>query len=209
MKGHDVRAQPVIWLGFISLIGLCALLSDRQPLDAQPPIDDSPRGMPMETDQSSDRTAAAIRDFRYFCTRCHGDDFTGGEMRNAGWHIPNFTDGLWQNNHSDAKLIESIKDGKGSRMPAFDDRLNDEQMRNLVRLIRRQGRAPSRTASPGANRNPVTQTDPTEFEQKFNELKKELAALQQQFHELANNPGKSAVPKRRIQQPAPSTRREL
>ncbi len=148
------------------------------------PTDAALRGSPVMPVEASSWAETAKRDFRQFCARCHGSDFTGGEFRDRDRRIPNFTDRSWQNSRSDAQLIESIKDGKGSRMPSFDDRLNEEQMQNLVRLVRNQVSATGSATSRRAIRVPRIRLSPADFERKFAELEDEFEALQKQFREI-------------------------
>jgi Cytochrome C oxidase, cbb3-type, subunit III len=71
--------------------------------------------------QPSVRTAAgtpAARGlFRHNCVKCHGADGTGNAARGRLREIPNLTDASWQAKRSDAQLLASILDGKGTEMP--------------------------------------------------------------------------------------------
>lgn len=192
MKRDHVSAQPGNWLGPISLLSFLFLFADDAQSNAQMPTDAAPRGSPVTPVEASNWIEAANRDFRQFCARCHGSDFTGGEFRDRDRRIPNFTDRSWQNRRSDAQLIESIKDGKGSRMPSFDDRLDEERIQNLVRLVRNQVNAAASAASRRAIRVPRIRLSPADFERKFAELEDEFEVLQKQFREIVAGRKKSA-----------------
>jgi mono/diheme cytochrome c family protein/uncharacterized membrane protein len=75
--------------------------------------------------------------FREHCVKCHAEDGTGSKVRHRKPEIPNFTDASWQLRRSDAQLLASILDGKGSEMLPFREKLNEGQARSLVTYIRR------------------------------------------------------------------------
>jgi uncharacterized membrane protein len=58
--------------------------------------------------------------------------------------IPDFTDGLWQAQRTDARLLASIVDGKGDDMPSAPEDMSENQARGLVAYVREFARvAPS------------------------------------------------------------------
>lgn len=78
------------------------------------------------------------------CAECHGADLAGA----ADWKTPN-EDGSYPPpphdssghtwHHPDRALIEIIRDGSdfpGSRMPAFGDRLTDEDIEAILEFIK-------------------------------------------------------------------------
>ncbi len=66
------------------------------------------------------------------CAVCHGADGKGSD---AGMIVPNFSDAGWQRRHDDQKLITTISKGKGT-MPAFKDKLSEEQIESMAEFIR-------------------------------------------------------------------------
>jgi mono/diheme cytochrome c family protein len=110
------------------------------------------------------------------CASCHGTDFTGSVLREKGRDIPDFTDRQWHSHRTDAKLVVSILEGKGTRMPPFAQRLSEPEARALVSLIRQANATP--LANAGA--------EPSDFETRFAELSREMETLKKQFHELDN-----------------------
>ena len=66
------------------------------------------------------------------CAACHGADGKGNPQMKD---IPHFTDAAWQKKTDDAAMINVIKNGKPP-MPAYKNRLNDEQSKALVTYIR-------------------------------------------------------------------------
>jgi cytochrome c6 len=64
------------------------------------------------------------------CALCHGENGKG-KFKGA----PDFTDAAWQKTHTDAELMNDIKNGEKA-MPAYKDKLNDEQIKSLVAYVR-------------------------------------------------------------------------
>ena len=189
-------AQFGIWSGIVGLLGFFLYLPSGPQLRMHAPTGNSSYQFPDEKEDASKPSEGAMRDFRQHCVKCHGDDFAGAPWREQGKEIPDFTKSSWQKSRSDAQLLHSIRDGKGSHMPSFDDRLSEERARGLVRLIRRQQQSPPGDQK-GGIRDPIVQPDAAEFDKKFHELKKELKALQKQFDEAANDRSKSKAPMRK------------
>jgi cbb3-type cytochrome c oxidase subunit III len=71
--------------------------------------------------------------FKQKCSMCHGVDGKGFPALKT----PDFTDPKVQASLSDKEITETIKNGrKGTAMPAFADKLSDEQIHSLVTYIR-------------------------------------------------------------------------
>jgi cbb3-type cytochrome c oxidase subunit III len=71
--------------------------------------------------------------FKQKCSMCHGVDGKGY----AALKTPDFTDPKVQASLTDKEIAEVIKNGKkGTAMPAFGDKLSDEQIHALVNYIR-------------------------------------------------------------------------
>lgn len=132
------------------------------------------------TGRAQDASAAAGL-FQARCARCHGADGRGGDGRSG---LPDFTDGAWHRQRADAQLVVSILEGK-DRMPAFDGRISERQARDLVAFIRQFGPAPARAPRP----------TPGDFEQRFEQLEKEMQELKRQMHELQTVLAKSKRPR--------------
>jgi len=115
--------------------------------------------------------------FQQFCVRCHGSDGSGTEMRASLSTIPNFTDPAWHARRRDPQLVASILTGKGTAMPAFGGRINEQDARDLAAYVR--GVNPTRTQPPTAA--------PTDFESRFRQLEKEYGDLERQMRKLSGN----------------------
>ncbi len=84
------------------------------------------------------------------CARCHGITGEGGtiEILKKKLKIPSLKTGHALN-HNEEQLAKQITNG-GDGMPAYKDKLKQEEINTLVSFIRKefQGGAPTRTASP-------------------------------------------------------------
>ena len=74
--------------------------------------------------------------FRKRCVKCHGADGTGNKARDRLPEIPDFTNVSWQARRTDARLLESILDGKGEDMPPVRGKISVQQARGLVAFVR-------------------------------------------------------------------------
>jgi cbb3-type cytochrome c oxidase subunit III len=65
------------------------------------------------------------------CVNCHGED---GKGKRKG--TPDFTNAQWQSKESDEELAEQIRKGDPPKMPPFESKLNEEQIKALVAYVR-------------------------------------------------------------------------
>jgi hypothetical protein len=70
------------------------------------------------------------------CQKCHGADGAGTDGRKTFSEIPDFTSKAWHMKKTDADLEVSIQDGKGAGMPPFSEKLNEEEVKNLRKIVR-------------------------------------------------------------------------
>ena len=89
------------------------------------------------TATAADESAAAKTIYLETCVGCHRENGEGGEAEFEGRKIkvPNFKS-KGAMNASDEKLYKYIANGEDGEMPAFKDKLTEEQMKNLVKFIR-------------------------------------------------------------------------
>jgi mono/diheme cytochrome c family protein len=120
-------------------------------------------------------TAAGL--YRRYCQSCHGADGAGQTGVTADAK-PNFTRRAWQEQRDDAALLVSILDGKGTGMPAFQDRLSEVQARRLIAHIR--AFAPAAATAP-ARHSPSAQVPRNDFAEQFRRLQEEFVELQEQL----------------------------
>ncbi|MBA3631491.1 MAG: cytochrome c [Acidobacteria bacterium] len=87
-----------------------------------------------------DELASAKNIFMKTCVKCHKEDGTGGVtvFEDTTIKAPNFTSDKMKN-EDDAEFIETIENGeKEDGMPAFKGKLSEEEIKNLVKFIRRE-----------------------------------------------------------------------
>ena len=98
-----------------------------------------------------DELAEAKTTYDQICANCHGEKGEGGPVKIEGKRlkVPSLTEGHGLS-HTDAELAKQIANG-GDGMPAFKDRLNQDQINALVRFIRRDIQAGKVPAAGGAN----------------------------------------------------------
>jgi cbb3-type cytochrome c oxidase subunit III len=75
--------------------------------------------------------------FKQKCSMCHGVDGKGYPALKT----PDFTDPKVQAALTDQEIVGVIKNGKkGTAMPAFGDKLSDDQIQSLLAYIRSLGK---------------------------------------------------------------------
>jgi cytochrome c oxidase cbb3-type subunit 3 len=137
------------------------------------PVASAPAGSESQSAETSARISAATNLYRSYCIICHGPDGKGGPMRTSMPSIPDFTDHLWQESHSEPQLAVSILNGKRSLMPAFQGRVNAEQSRDLVAYVRAFGPPLS-----------VKHEEPTsDFGKQFEQLQEQWNELEKRLRE--------------------------
>ena len=76
--------------------------------------------------------AAAI--YKAKCAMCHGADGKGGKMGTKDFASPDIQ------KLTDAQLAEAISKGKPPKMPAYEGKLKDTEIKDLVAYIRGLGK---------------------------------------------------------------------
>jgi mono/diheme cytochrome c family protein len=82
--------------------------------------------------------AEAAKLFNADCAMCHGRDAAGQTPVGKQFNIPDLRAAAVQK-QTDAALAQVIEQGK-QKMPAFQSRLNQEQVSDLVKYIRALGK---------------------------------------------------------------------
>src|SRR5215213_3952977 len=87
-----------------------------------------------------DELASAKKIYLDKCVRCHKEDGTGGKTEIDGVKInaPNLTSDKLKK-EPDSEFIEAIEKGfPDDGMPAFKGKISDAEIKNLVKLIRKE-----------------------------------------------------------------------
>jgi mono/diheme cytochrome c family protein len=111
------------------------------------------------------------------CVRCHEDDGRGEAARDLFPKIPDFTDREWQATRSEAQLLVSVLQGRGTGMPPFRRKLSEERARALVGYVRAFG--------PGRGSSGASAT--TDFDARFRQLEAEFEAVDKQIRALSKS----------------------
>ena len=131
---------------------------------AQPATAPQATGAPVE---ASPAPAAAYvpsmpeaRLYNKQCRKCHGWGGSGQTRLGAQRKVRDYTDAQWQAEVSDARIRKAIAEGwtdptdPKRKMPPFKDRVSEEELQSLVRIVRafggRPGPFPSRAAKEAA-----------------------------------------------------------
>lgn len=89
---------------------------------------------------ATDEVASGKKIYAEKCSRCHKEDGTGGEVIIEGskFRAYDFTSAKMKE-MPDEKYVKYIKEGvPGEGMPAFRDQLNDEQIKSVIKYIRKE-----------------------------------------------------------------------
>jgi mono/diheme cytochrome c family protein len=133
------------------------------------------------TEVDAARTRVATGMYRQYCLSCHGTDGRGRELKASMPMIPDFTSRDYQEKVSNAQLVLGILDGKGTLMPAFRGRVNEDQAQDLAAYVRAFG--PVRSA-------PIT-APMDDLEKRYRELRDQWDEWQRQLNELSKLSKKS------------------
>lgn len=76
--------------------------------------------------------------YRRYCVSCHGTDGKAKTSKGKFSHARDLTEAQWQTDVSDERIFNSIMNGRNVRgnMPAFSDKLREQEVNSLVTLVR-------------------------------------------------------------------------
>ena len=96
------------------------------------------RELPNPVAYSKESIKLGRRDYLRLCQICHGAD--GKALENIDFEATNLTEpDFYLSGATDGDIFFSTKAGAGFEMPAFRDKLDDEQIWRIVNLIRSIG----------------------------------------------------------------------
>jgi mono/diheme cytochrome c family protein len=82
------------------------------------------------------------------CTACHGVDGSGKQIRAGMPTIPDFTSLAWQMSQTDVEITHRIQDGNEPLMPAYRDKLSQQQILAMTVYVRAFAVGPTEVAAP-------------------------------------------------------------
>lgn len=87
---------------------------------------------------SADEFATARANFAKHCNECHGERGDGGLVKVEGksFKVPSLREGHAVT-HTDDRLMKQVREGE-DEMPAFKDKLSEQEMADLVRFVRKE-----------------------------------------------------------------------
>ncbi|HEV2836883.1 MAG TPA: c-type cytochrome [Pyrinomonadaceae bacterium] len=88
--------------------------------------------------QRNDTARSAAQLYRRYCVSCHGSDGRAKTSKGKFSHARDFTEAQWQDDVTDERIFNSIMNGRSVRgnMPAFSNKLNQEEANALVKFVR-------------------------------------------------------------------------
>jgi len=90
---------------------------------------------PIQSDESS--IAEGRKVYLRHCASCHGQSGKGdGSMALAGGTPSNLVDETWDHGSSDGEIFVVIRDGTGSDMESYKDKLTEKQIWQIVNFLR-------------------------------------------------------------------------
>jgi mono/diheme cytochrome c family protein len=149
---------------------------DGEPIDAEPASADRPPAplAPLPAKPESRPSTEGIGLFRRHCVMCHGEDGRGAAVRATMPRIPDLSLHSWNEARRDARLVVSIREGKGAQMPPFRARFSDAQIQALVAYVRTFDPLHAKPAA----------SSPSEFHRQVLKLEQELNDLYRKYREL-------------------------
>jgi mono/diheme cytochrome c family protein len=91
----------------------------------------------VKANNNTARTAPQL--YRKYCVSCHGSDGRAKTSKGKFSHARDLTEAQWQEEVSDARIFNSIMNGRNVRgnMPAFSNKLSEKEVDSLVEFVRR------------------------------------------------------------------------
>jgi mono/diheme cytochrome c family protein len=142
----------LVALALVSFAAACGSSQNSQPIDMRPNPSPTAAAKAPTPAATPDELADARSTFKNTCSRCHKDDGTGGTVKlddGTTLKVPDLH-GPHTVKRTDEQLAAKIQNG-GDGMPRFKDRLDQQKINALVRLIRHDFQA---SAAGGASPAP-------------------------------------------------------
>lgn len=91
------------------------------------------------TSAEFEKVRPAAQLYTRYCVSCHGSDGKAKTSKGKFSHARDLTDPQWQADVSDARIFNSIMNGRNERgnMPPFANKVNEKEVDALVEFVRR------------------------------------------------------------------------
>lgn len=73
--------------------------------------------------------------YRQHCVKCHAEDGRANTLRGWLFFAQNLSKAKWQDNNSDANILNAIQEGPGA-MPGYAEKLSEAEQLALVKAVR-------------------------------------------------------------------------
>ena len=73
--------------------------------------------------------------YRQHCVKCHAADGRANTLRGWLFFAQNLSKAKWQDNNSDADILNAIQEGPGA-MPGYAEKLSEAEQLALVKAVR-------------------------------------------------------------------------
>jgi cytochrome c oxidase cbb3-type subunit III len=87
-------------------------------------------------DQLFPRRSEGEKLYRENCADCHGLDGRGNTVREMGQPYADLTDDNWKFGGDDYSIANAIREGSFGLMPAYQEKLSEQQIRALVAYLK-------------------------------------------------------------------------
>lgn len=98
-----------------------------------------PAARPSASEVAAKTASTPIEIFNSKCALCHAKNGAGLPTWRAKGQ-PDFTNPDWQKSRTDGQIAEAIRSGKGKFMPSFKTKLAEQDIAELVSIVRRFGK---------------------------------------------------------------------
>lgn len=130
-----MRSVTIVILSAVTLVALACdppgMYTTNNSQPSSSPAASGPAATP-------DELASARINFQKHCAVCHGEEAKGGmkELEGKKFKVPSLREGHALE-HTDDKFMNQITGGD-EEMPAFKDKLSQNEIRDLVKFIRKE-----------------------------------------------------------------------
>jgi len=129
-------AMSLLSLGTVGLIGLTIFAIATDVRMTEPAQAVAKAATPAAEPAGAIQRADVARVYNNNCAACHGVDGSGKQIRAGMPTIPDLTSLAWQMSQTDLEIAHRIQDGNEPLMPAYRDKLSQQQILALTIYVR-------------------------------------------------------------------------